>query len=136
MKLEIDEKSGALGITCMKCGITSWNQNDVENRYCPHCHVFGELEPDKIRDIVLVMTTKQAAALTLAATAGLFALPEIIGGFTPGKDKPPEELSNIMFPTCEAIDIINSAMGNPVHGSFHDTLRRAKDVSGYKDDDK
>lgn len=26
--------------TCPKCGMTSHNLNDVENRYCGNCHVF------------------------------------------------------------------------------------------------
>lgn len=26
-------------ITCHVCGKTSWNRNDVEQRYCGHCHV-------------------------------------------------------------------------------------------------
>jgi hypothetical protein len=27
-------------ITCTMCGLTSWNPNDVANRYCGNCHVF------------------------------------------------------------------------------------------------
>jgi hypothetical protein len=29
-------------IKCRKCNLTSHNKNDVENRYCGHCHVFHE----------------------------------------------------------------------------------------------
>jgi hypothetical protein len=29
-------------IKCRNCNLTSHNQNDVENRYCGHCHVFHE----------------------------------------------------------------------------------------------
>ena len=29
-------------ITCLKCGRTSHNLNDVKHRYCGHCHVFHE----------------------------------------------------------------------------------------------
>jgi hypothetical protein len=27
-------------ITCLDCGLTSWNQNDVRERYCPVCREF------------------------------------------------------------------------------------------------
>lgn len=26
------------GITCPRCGLTSWNPNDVTEGYCGHCH--------------------------------------------------------------------------------------------------
>jgi len=29
-------------IRCNGCGLTSYNQNDVEQRYCGRCHVFHE----------------------------------------------------------------------------------------------
>ena len=29
-------------ITCLRCGKTSYNPNDVQQRYCGHCHVFHE----------------------------------------------------------------------------------------------
>lgn len=29
-------------ITCKLCGLTSWNLNDVQQKYCGHCHVFHE----------------------------------------------------------------------------------------------
>jgi hypothetical protein len=38
-------------ITCLVCGLTSWNANDVENRYCGFCHRFHEdsLNVDELR---------------------------------------------------------------------------------------
>lgn len=27
-------------ITCSQCGLTSWNPEDVERRFCGSCHVF------------------------------------------------------------------------------------------------
>lgn len=27
-------------ITCLKCGMTSHNPNDVREKYCGHCHEF------------------------------------------------------------------------------------------------
>jgi hypothetical protein len=27
-------------ITCPQCGRTTWNRNDVINRYCGWCHMF------------------------------------------------------------------------------------------------
>lgn len=29
-------------ITCLHCGVTSHNQNDVRERYCGNCHKFHE----------------------------------------------------------------------------------------------
>jgi hypothetical protein len=29
-------------ITCLLCGLTSHNPNDVINRYCGYCHIFHE----------------------------------------------------------------------------------------------
>jgi hypothetical protein len=34
-----------IAITCGRCGMTSHNPHDVENRYCANCHVFLE-DPD------------------------------------------------------------------------------------------
>lgn len=40
---EFDTRTGyRAGIRCLICGLTSWNPNDVENRYCGHCHHFHE----------------------------------------------------------------------------------------------
>ncbi len=27
-------------ITCPRCGMTSYNPNDIEQRYCGNCHMF------------------------------------------------------------------------------------------------
>lgn len=37
----VDEK-GTQGITCLGCGRTSYNANDVENHYCAWCGVFHD----------------------------------------------------------------------------------------------
>lgn len=31
-----------LSITCLICGLTSFNPTDVEQKYCGSCHVFHE----------------------------------------------------------------------------------------------
>jgi hypothetical protein len=31
-------------IECLECGLRSYNQNDIEKRYCGHCHKFHEDE--------------------------------------------------------------------------------------------
>ena len=36
----LDNMSGKSSITCPVCGYTSYNPNDVKNRYCGNCHVF------------------------------------------------------------------------------------------------
>lgn len=41
-RYEIISAAGRAGITCMTCGMTSWNPGDVKNRYCGKCHVFHE----------------------------------------------------------------------------------------------
>lgn len=35
--------SDGRAITCLVCGRTSHNANDVAHRYCAHCHVFHEV---------------------------------------------------------------------------------------------
>lgn len=32
------------GITCLTCLRTSYNQNDIKNLYCGHCHKFHDRE--------------------------------------------------------------------------------------------
>lgn len=32
----------ANSITCLGCGLTSYNPNDVKIRWCGHCHVFHD----------------------------------------------------------------------------------------------
>jgi hypothetical protein len=27
-------------ITCLVCGMTSWNPTDIEQKYCQNCHLF------------------------------------------------------------------------------------------------
>lgn len=34
-------------IICLFCGITSFNLNDVYNKYCQNCHIFHEVIYDK-----------------------------------------------------------------------------------------
>lgn len=34
------EDGSRTGIQCLGCGLTSWNRNDVEMRYCGNCHDF------------------------------------------------------------------------------------------------
>jgi ribosomal protein S27AE len=36
---EVD-KDTELGIICPRCGMTSFNPNDVETEYCGNCHLF------------------------------------------------------------------------------------------------
>jgi hypothetical protein len=31
-------------IICLRCGLTSYNAGDIENRYCGHCNLFHEPE--------------------------------------------------------------------------------------------
>jgi uncharacterized OB-fold protein len=35
---EIVSERGVLGIRCLLCGLTSWNQLDVLQLYCGKCH--------------------------------------------------------------------------------------------------
>lgn len=37
----------AVAITHTKCGLTSHNPNDIENRYCGNCHLFLEDRHDQ-----------------------------------------------------------------------------------------
>lgn len=38
----IREVDGKRAITCLACGLTSHNTNDVAQKYCGHCHRFHE----------------------------------------------------------------------------------------------
>lgn len=29
-------------ILCLRCGLRSYNPNDVKQRYCGHCHIFHD----------------------------------------------------------------------------------------------
>ena len=31
------------GINCLICGRTSWNQNDVREKYCGNCHQYHDV---------------------------------------------------------------------------------------------
>lgn len=36
----VRDDRGRPGIECLRCGLTSWNINDVDHRYCGHCRQF------------------------------------------------------------------------------------------------
>ena len=36
-------RMAATGIKCLVCGRTSWNENDVKNRYCGNCHQYHDI---------------------------------------------------------------------------------------------
>ena len=38
-----DGFEGRLSITCFICGMTSYNQNDVEQKYCGNCNQFHSI---------------------------------------------------------------------------------------------
>lgn len=35
------------GYTCPRCGMTSYNSDDIANRYCGNCHEFESDQDDK-----------------------------------------------------------------------------------------
>ena len=40
---ELVESNGRQGIKCRKCGLTSWNSNDVKYKFCACCNKYHEL---------------------------------------------------------------------------------------------
>lgn len=38
----LEGKDGQRAIKCLACLLVSYNRNDVEQRYCGHCHKFHE----------------------------------------------------------------------------------------------
>lgn len=42
LKTEFPKRGIKPSITCPRCRWTSYNPNDVEQRYCGHCHMFHE----------------------------------------------------------------------------------------------
>jgi hypothetical protein len=41
--------NGGKTITCLDCGLTSWSENDVRERYCPVCREFHDDKEMKAR---------------------------------------------------------------------------------------
>lgn len=37
---------GGIAIQCLICGLISYNQNDIKQKYCSHCHIFHEVNDD------------------------------------------------------------------------------------------
>jgi len=37
-----DEEGGLIAIRCLECGGMSFHPNDIEQKYCGHCHKFHE----------------------------------------------------------------------------------------------
>lgn len=56
---------GQKGIQCLLCGLTSFNYNDITNKYCGHCHIFHEdsLPADKEKEIVRAIEEAIARAV-------------------------------------------------------------------------
>lgn len=40
VKFRIYDNEEGKSIVCLKCGMVSWNPNDVKNKYCGNCHEF------------------------------------------------------------------------------------------------
>ena len=36
----IIQRNNEIGIKCHICGLTSYNKNDVKNKFCGHCNIF------------------------------------------------------------------------------------------------
>lgn len=45
------DRGQPVSITCPKCGWTSYNLNDVQNKYCGHCHEFWDEKKTKERTV-------------------------------------------------------------------------------------
>lgn len=126
MKYAMHENGKWLGLTCGQCGRTSWNENDRKNVYCGHCNVYGELEPEAIRELVLVINSRQAAALVLAATAGMMS-PLLLK--LDAKGIPMPETTRIFADIAEAVGIINDAMGNPRSEDYEEIVRMVRKLA-------
>jgi hypothetical protein len=44
MRLTLPDGRRGPGLRCLRCGRTSYNENDIAMKYCPNCHLFGDLE--------------------------------------------------------------------------------------------
>jgi ribosomal protein L37E len=40
MTYRLVQSGGTVGIQCQRCGLISWHPVDVQELYCPRCHVF------------------------------------------------------------------------------------------------
>jgi hypothetical protein len=41
--------NGGKSITCFDCGLTSWNENNVREHYCPVCREFHDEKENRAR---------------------------------------------------------------------------------------
>jgi hypothetical protein len=49
----VNNSYGQKGIKCLLCNRTSWNPNDVENKYCGNCHLFHDFATYDITQRIL-----------------------------------------------------------------------------------
>lgn len=71
---ELIEKDGEKGITCLDCGMTSWNEEDFRFRYCGNCHEFHELKMLKKTYRALLLKKQKKAQPTRWSKLRWFAL--------------------------------------------------------------
>jgi hypothetical protein len=57
-------------ITCLDCGLTSWNEKNVRNRYCPVCRKFHD---DKETESLFPEFSTESPAQTDSFADCLFA---------------------------------------------------------------
>jgi hypothetical protein len=62
------ERAAPPSITCPVCGLTSYNPNDVRERYCVRCHQFHEWMPQYV--IVGAGRISERCPSALAAVTG------------------------------------------------------------------
>jgi ribosomal protein L37E len=55
----VHSDAGGKGIRCKDCGLTSYNENDIKNKYCGNCHDFHELKMLKQRGAAIAKTGEE-----------------------------------------------------------------------------
>ena len=75
----VDGIDGQQGIHCHHCDLTSWNPNDVKNRYCGACHRFLDDEIKRYRWSVCPICGGDVREAAKASCASMHGLCEICG---------------------------------------------------------
>lgn len=65
---ELITRNGLPGIKCLRCGHTSYNLNDIKEKYCGYCHQFHQtgsplkvidIQPHNVREVIGEAKMKQ-----------------------------------------------------------------------------
>ena len=82
------EADGCDSITCLVCGITSYNYNDIRHRYCGNRHEFhdtlefgvAKLKPGYSKEMVLILVMMLVVSAVVSIVLTINILHTLING--------------------------------------------------------